>query len=243
MKIICKVKDYYDYLSGVNGIDPLVVYDRRDCCVLSNKNKVIPFSLSDQLDNRKDTCDIKKRKITKSKSERRYYNEGWYFNRDVIYEGKISLLCILVGYYKYVVECERYLDDNENLCIDYTLLEKSEIPKERRVLKNYPIIIYAGKHGYYGKRFIDDFGRVKFSKSSEDNDIETIKKYVILNPILNDTGLTSIIPAEEMWDNIYSYISSLNEKDITDNRDDNGHIISHGFDTKNSFRNVKHRLK
>ena len=30
MKIICKVKDYYDYLSGINGIDEQIVYDRRN---------------------------------------------------------------------------------------------------------------------------------------------------------------------------------------------------------------------
>lgn len=29
MKIICKIKDYYDYLSGIYGIDEQIVYDRR----------------------------------------------------------------------------------------------------------------------------------------------------------------------------------------------------------------------
>lgn len=29
MKIIDNKKDYYDYVSGVYGIDPYVVYDRR----------------------------------------------------------------------------------------------------------------------------------------------------------------------------------------------------------------------
>jgi len=30
MKIIAKVKDYYDYLMGIRGVDPLYVYDRTD---------------------------------------------------------------------------------------------------------------------------------------------------------------------------------------------------------------------
>lgn len=33
MKIICKVKDYYDYLTGIYGIDEQIIYDRRDCDV------------------------------------------------------------------------------------------------------------------------------------------------------------------------------------------------------------------
>ena len=36
MRIISKrgIKDYYDYLQGTYGIDPLVVYDRRECNVI-----------------------------------------------------------------------------------------------------------------------------------------------------------------------------------------------------------------
>lgn len=30
MRIITKIKDYYDYLQGVYGIDDKVIYDRRD---------------------------------------------------------------------------------------------------------------------------------------------------------------------------------------------------------------------
>lgn len=36
MKIIDNKKDYYDYLSGVYGIDNLAVYDRRGSSVLSS---------------------------------------------------------------------------------------------------------------------------------------------------------------------------------------------------------------
>lgn len=35
MKIISKVKDYYDYLVGIRGIDEDVVYDRRNCFVFN----------------------------------------------------------------------------------------------------------------------------------------------------------------------------------------------------------------
>jgi hypothetical protein len=35
MKIISKVKDYYDYLVGIRGLDEDIVYDRRNCFVFN----------------------------------------------------------------------------------------------------------------------------------------------------------------------------------------------------------------
>ena len=43
MKIIDKYKDYYDYLQGIYGQDPLAVYDRRGSVVF-NKDTV-PMAL------------------------------------------------------------------------------------------------------------------------------------------------------------------------------------------------------
>ncbi len=36
MKIISKFKDYYDYLTGIYGVDPLVIYNRRPQFIESN---------------------------------------------------------------------------------------------------------------------------------------------------------------------------------------------------------------
>lgn len=38
MKIISKVKDYYDYLAGIRGIDEDIVYDRRNCIIFNKFN-------------------------------------------------------------------------------------------------------------------------------------------------------------------------------------------------------------
>lgn len=35
MKIISKVKDYYDYLVGIRGLDEDIVYDRRNCFIFN----------------------------------------------------------------------------------------------------------------------------------------------------------------------------------------------------------------
>jgi len=37
MKIIDNKKDYYDYLSGIYGIDNLIVYDRRGSVPISTR--------------------------------------------------------------------------------------------------------------------------------------------------------------------------------------------------------------
>ena len=55
MKIICKVKDYYDYLSGIYGIDEQIIYDRRDYDVpaypeIIKGMKLSHWSLLDKLD-------------------------------------------------------------------------------------------------------------------------------------------------------------------------------------------------
>jgi hypothetical protein len=51
--------------------------------------------------------------------------------------------------------------------------------------------------------------------------------------------MASSIPGEEIFKALYAYLSSLNDKDIVDNRTDVQKAESAGFDRKTSFRNVK----
>ncbi|MBP5423995.1 MAG: hypothetical protein J6Y78_16300 [Paludibacteraceae bacterium] len=41
MKIIDNKKDYYDYISGIYGIDDLVVYDRRGSIALNSESVLL----------------------------------------------------------------------------------------------------------------------------------------------------------------------------------------------------------
>ena len=64
---------------------------------------------------------------------------------------------------------------------------------------------------------------------SEDIDIEL--------PILANTFITSIINPEDIWKDINTYISSLNnDKDIDIGTTDIEKVVNHGFDKKESFR-------
>lgn len=57
-------------------------------------------------------------------------------------------------------------------------------------------------------------------------------------PILASTSLTSVVAAEEIWRNISTYISSLNnDRDVTQ-APDIEKVVNHGFDKKESFRRV-----
>jgi hypothetical protein len=55
--------------------------------------------------------------------------------------------------------------------------------------------------------------------------------------------MPSFVSAEEVWRNLYEYLSSLKDKEIFDGRTDEEHIESAGMDKKASFRNLKHRIK
>ena len=65
------------------------------------------------------------------------------------------------------------------------------------------------------------------------------KIHGIDNPILTETWIPKFISAEDMWNMLYEYISSLNDKEFTDSRTNDQHIESAGFDKKISFRHRK----
>lgn len=61
----------------------------------------------------------------------------------------------------------------------------------------------------------------------------------ISNPILGQFDfIKKYIPAEEVWQKLYDYISKRNEKEIVDQRNDIEKLESAGFDKKTSFRKM-----
>jgi hypothetical protein len=62
---------------------------------------------------------------------------------------------------------------------------------------------------------------------------------VIRNPILSTFGvIPKFITPNEIWENVYDFISHKNDKKIVDNRTDVEKLESHGFDKRTSFRNM-----
>ena len=228
MKIIDNKKDYYDYLSGIYGIDNLIVYDRRgsvpispDCFSLKGaeyffSQRILPF---DKPITRKNCWELKsfaKRKLAE-KTKKRSYSKSWT-------EGDIYHFILEVGNTHYRFEIERWLDEKqpERLHVETTLLDTIKNVKQR--YSSAPICIITCRAEYYWwhheVRWKDTNGRIE-------------------NPILANTFIPKLIPPDEIWQALYDYLSSLKDTPITDSRTDEQKLESAGFDKKTSFRNVK----
>ena len=53
------------------------------------------------------------------------------------------------------------------------------------------------------------------------------------------TWLTKVLSPESVWTNVYTYLVATKDEPVQDRRTNTEKILSAGFDTKTSFRNVK----
>lgn len=223
MKIIDNKKCYYDYLQGVLGIDEKVVYDRRGSTVVSASDTYLfeyPTGFDLYFSKKPFKCDEPKKKIkgwNSSKYDNRVQRWNAFGYRDYIEEGSIYHLFLEVGYNQFIFEVERYLDKEGKLHVDTSLVDHREVKKDEKKSK-VPLFI----------------GKLYFRYCNVKDHIDGVD-----NPILSDTWIPKFISANDMWNMLYEYISSLNDKEFTDSRTNDQHIESHGFDKKISFRKRK----
>ena len=223
MKIIDNKKDYYDYLQGIIGMDEKVVYDRRGSKVVSASeyyNFDYPFDYDLYFSKKPFKCDTQKKRI-KGWSSAKYENRSTRWNRfkyrDYVEEGDIYHLFLEVGYHQFIFEIERYIDNDGGLHIDTDIVEHRVVKKNKKK-SDAPLFI----------------GPLYFRYGDVEDKIKGID-----NPILSETWIPKFISAEDMWNMLYEYISSLNDKEFTDSRTNDQHIESAGFDKKISFRHRK----
>lgn len=224
MKIIDNKKDYYDYLQGVMGMDEKVTYDRRGSKVVEvGEFYCFDFPSGYDLYFSKEKFKSDAKKVKKSvwsscKYKNRISRHGWNWKRsDEEYEGSIYNLYLEAGYTRFIFEVERYLDDDNNLQIDISIVDVKKLEKGDKKTKA-PLYMSAIYYGY------------------SDNGKDSM---AIENPILKNTWIPKYISANDMWNMLYEYISSLNDKEFTDSRTNDQHIESAGFDKKISFRHRK----
>lgn len=206
-------KDYYDYLSGIYGIDENVVYDRRECTILAKLDS--PFFSYTRMEK-----DAPKKEIRTREWVERHFN---WVTKFVATE----LFCMLeIGLKWYFFKVERYLDETLSVHTDWTVTKTMEITKKQR-LDTAPMTFF--------KAYVD------FSLRWRDNkiDIRVEQSDAITNPILIGTPIVSLIPAQDVYNDLYAHISSLNDITFIDTRTDIQKAESAGFDRKTSFRNVK----
>lgn len=214
-------KDYYDYLAGVYGIDKDIVFDRTEFTVLSHINHFTSVDLSFFFDP-------ERMLFAASHNDCLRHPHGW---TKEVYGRKHSFV-LEVGFYQYLFEVDRYIDEDGVVHIEPTLISKFD---KRVHIGKTPITLFPYKEepirtsGYYTTNGWD---RVK-----EDMVYKLSKSYQVDNPIVSGTWITGFIPAEELYNNIYNYLIACREPVIEDKRNDVQKLESKGFDKKTSFRN------
>lgn len=205
-------KDYYDYLTGIYGIDDKVVYDRRKFTVLESIDSA--FFNHSTLEK-----DAPKKEVRTCKWI------GCHCKWVTEYKAT-ELYCMLeVGLKWYFFQVDRYLDETSNVCLDWKMITTKEITKDEKL-------------GIAPMSFFKAFKTYSWW-NDEKLDVKVDENDAIPNPILKGTPIVSLITAQEIYNSLYAYISLLNDVDIIDNRTDVEKAESAGFDRKTSFRNIK----
>lgn len=240
MKIIDKRKDYYDFLVGKYGVDPKCIYYRNSIDIqaftdyyIQGYNNLRPIAIELWKIFKKQPLTTPKLYWIGNKpplEDDSHFDESRFYrmpNESLLHDSKyfawISSINLIIGKDRYYIEVLRYLDKDDNLYYDM-LWEKRELYKR---ISDAPIYIDTGD----GLTFND----CKHPDLVKDY----IKNEIIENPLLKNTFIPSIIMPEEIWISVENYISSLNTEKTQDNMTNNEKILSHGFDLKTSFRNVK----
>ena len=212
MLILGKFKDYYDYLSGIYGIDKDIVYDRSDATVLGKEFSQNEDFFTKRVLYNDSPKKMKKRWITNE------YGKNVFAN---VPTGQISAYVIEIGYTHYLFEIERYLDEKGDVKIDVEFVNVFDVDKKK---SEAPISLIPCQYTRY----------LFFSNERKISGYNL--KQEIKNPILKDTYITSFIDPTEIYDKIYNYLISIREKPIVDKRNDVQKLEGYGYDRKSSFR-------
>lgn len=220
MKIIDSKKDYYDFYSGLPeyGTDPMVVYDRRNSIPAKKWMDHFPY----------------------------------YFYSDYVgaYDqntGKPITLYIYVqhGFNVTAVKVDRTVihdGDKTSMDIKYSAYHPEDLKND--IMKS------RGKYSYGLNRIIErmnseckPFSHAPLALSFSAYPYYTVtpdskSRSVVENPILTGSPLAGLLPAEEIWTDIYDYLLKKSEPDTADRRDDLQKITDAGFDKKTSFRKM-----
>lgn len=240
MKIITKIKEYYDYLQGIYGIDDLVVYDRR------TDNLIVPFepnpeviAFGEKRPNFPASTDSFER-ITFAVCNKIYtvfrYNYDFYHTpeellalnlliqsrKDILYK---DWLLTIGGRYSWITKPVRTIEDAVKY---YEKHNEWEVGVNKALRQ--PVLIQCdhlqkNTFVYNGQEFAHR-GRVE----------ET--RWAI--PYLSKYGFASWYSPEKIWTDIYTFIGWLNDNpEIPNKQTDLEKLQAHGFDKKVSFRHRK----
>ena len=226
MKIIDNKKDFYDYVSGIYGIDPYVVYDRRGSVASSTIIEQYPLMFDKN----------------EQPSDKNPYSRYGRFAKSTPFLEMTFDITVEAGEKHFYIKCKRVKETEDSpVKLTYELFDPTEHLK-----KDLHMDLYG-----HSRLIVDRYNREmeRYSKKQSKAPLAIFytdySKYwrdghgVIENPILKDLPITGLLPATEVWQGIYDYLLKMKEPVIVDSRTNDEHIESAGFDKKTSFRNVK----
>lgn len=210
MIIISKRKDFYDYLTGIYGIDEKKVLRR------------IPDITGDEMFYTKSHQEDVKSYLTDGRNLRRFglFLDDCVFN---IYIANKMYRVLRVSKDKYepMMFHKTYTDfyGNRQTRAAYKITDKENytyfIPTEKNKLSRKPIAISYARD-IYRKGIFDE------------------------TPILSTFGLTGILDAVEVYSEIDMFLGWLNDNPCNIKElEDKDKIVAHGFDKRVSFRHRK----
>lgn len=211
MYIIDKNKDFYDYYSHIYGVDKKVVYDRRGSNIIDDETIA---RLSE------------------------HYNP-------ISGEKSIRFVLLEIGFTQYLIKLFNFqLEDTPysyKKIIDYDI-ECVNTFKDFKHRFSTPVSIRGVKIGYllnWGWWNNGAKNKYKYiTDGSYDQVVVGVFDNEIKNPILGNTKFTSFLDPHDVWVELQTYISSLdNDVDCSTEMNDVDRAEIHGFDKKTSFRN------
>jgi len=210
MKIISKYKDYYDYLSGIYGVDKKIILDRREglgnpeILQFGSTNGIVPLTLviagtcydGCLKDNDHYWCDDLKKISKEEPRDRRMRNrKGWlFYNNYNLIEGQTVN-----------IKTTNSSFDSVDLFIT-----PYKDPFNTNELMNCPIVLVVGE-------YLRDYTRDR-----------------IIYPKLEKLKVAKYIPAKKLYLELSQWLAPKDPEPII--LTDNQKIESKGFDKKKSFR-------
>ena len=209
MRIIDKQKDFYDHLAGEFGMDPLYTYVRNS-----------PNPNGPEMDRYREFFQY----FTSDKELRYDITKRWYYWADESvffkrYYGILIKFDLVIGFHRFRFECNRYKDKVSGQIV--------------RDVRCKEIAYNIGNKQYVRETDAPIFVRYPGAfMSVRDSSI------IIADPLIKDLGLSKWFDPRDVWNWVVEYLASKKEvesKPLSDKEK----VVSHGFDLKTSFRNIK----
>lgn len=223
MRIISKEKDYYDYLTGIYGIDNYVVFDRRNYSFFNS-----------------DIYNLNCR-------YRNWMLIHFTYNNEILFVLEIGNVQYLFhADNEHIILVKKFDSNNQIFELQKNKWTKEELYSNYDAFYNFNTIDKAMNNlEVINVYLIDTIVLEHYRNKKNKNYLNDITfDNIVNNATLYQSGvfmpknLCGLISAEETYNNIYNFLLSKKECRYNDNMTDVEKLVSKGFDKRTSFRKM-----